>query len=121
MPPPALDIFRTKLHKAPKVGSALSVGLVQITYRDPLLTKLFYGSVVLFIASPNFVQKKDQILSSVQKEFNGVRWMPGFIHWYPFQKFSSELHTVSGFEPCLRRFELQFLPCPSCSDAPNCQ
>jgi len=69
MQSPTLDIFRTQLHKAPKVGSALSGGLGQITSRDSLLTTLFSGSVVLFIAQPSFVQKKHQSLaSSVQKD-----------------------------------------------------
>lgn len=61
MQSPTLDIFRTQLHKAPKVGSALSGGLSQINSRDPLLPELFSGSVVLLIASPNFVQKKHQV------------------------------------------------------------
>lgn len=69
MQSPALDIFRIQLHKAPKVGFALNGGLDQITSREPLLTKLFSGSMVLLVASPRFVQKKHQSLAfSTQKE-----------------------------------------------------
>lgn len=122
MQSPTLDIFRTQLHKASKVGSALSGGLGQITSRNPLLTTLFSGSVVLLIASPNFVQKKHQSLaSSIQKGRNGVRQTPGFVHWHPFQKLSSESPTLSDFAPPLPRFELQLLSCPCHSDAPNWQ
>lgn len=116
---PASHIFRTQLHKDHKAGSALS-GPDNLQ-RSPCNYMIFQFHGSLDSVTQLCTEEHQILASSTQKEWNGVRRIPGFIHWHSFQKLSSESHTLSGLARALPRFELQPLPCLSHSDSINTQ